>query len=283
MARVLPDRGGTHGPFLRTTSGSETELSRELHEPRRHERLRPQPGGAVGVVVRQGHARIRHVVEIDPDVGARPAEAQDLGDPEIELASPDRRTCCPGLSRLTVDVGGAARERTAERLRHRRAAGRPSSPGSPARGGSAAWRSPGRRSSGSCRPPGRGYRSETGTSPGSSAGSDCRRQIAVAVGDAELTRVGDPAPRARPALHRQPALEPGVDVDVHAVPVVGWNCRSSWRCVTKLSVLPKAVGEILVRSLDHVAAAAGQPRVERRRQRCSDRSRPALPPGCRSR
>jgi hypothetical protein len=50
---------------------SEIELFGDLDKPRRHERLR-RPRRAVGVVVRQGGARVRHVVEVDADVAPHP-------------------------------------------------------------------------------------------------------------------------------------------------------------------------------------------------------------------
>src|SRR5688572_12015633 len=54
---------------------SEIELTRHLHEPGRHERVRPQPRGTVGPVVGQRDARVRHVVDVQPDRGAsRPRE-----------------------------------------------------------------------------------------------------------------------------------------------------------------------------------------------------------------
>jgi hypothetical protein len=53
------------------TCGSEVELSRELDEPRRHERGRSQPCGTVGPVVGQRDARVRHVVDVQLDLALR--------------------------------------------------------------------------------------------------------------------------------------------------------------------------------------------------------------------
>src|SRR5687767_13467253 len=46
---------------------SEVELSRHLHEARGHEGVRAKPRRAIGVVVGQWRARVRHVVEVDAD------------------------------------------------------------------------------------------------------------------------------------------------------------------------------------------------------------------------
>src|SRR5262245_59760851 len=69
---------------------SEVDLCAELHETRRQDRLRSEPGAARGerLVVGQDRIRVQDVEDIDPDVRACPAEAQHLRKTKVDLVDP---------------------------------------------------------------------------------------------------------------------------------------------------------------------------------------------------
>src|SRR5262245_38846945 len=73
---------------LRGLRVSEVELNTQLRDPRRDDRGRLQPAGAcldVALVVGRHRARVEDVEQIEPDVGARAAESQELCHAEIDL------------------------------------------------------------------------------------------------------------------------------------------------------------------------------------------------------
>src|SRR5688572_27793132 len=80
-------RAGAEAPAL---PGSEVQRGADFRKATGHHRRRHQPGAdrVVGLVVVQDGARVEQVVDVDADVGARAAEAQDLRQAQVDYIDP---------------------------------------------------------------------------------------------------------------------------------------------------------------------------------------------------
>src|SRR5215208_6817869 len=80
-------RGSPEESSLVLPLSSKVYCRTNLGEPRGHHQRRsePRPAGDERLVVVQDRARVEHVVDIETDVGAGPAEAQDLGDSQVDF------------------------------------------------------------------------------------------------------------------------------------------------------------------------------------------------------